>query len=590
MGFATEFFGFPSGGAYVKQLKRAPLTWVERVFKVRTFQEQEDDRHEVGEMKRCLGAFDLICIGVGLMLGAGVFVTTGAVAANDAGPAVIISYLVAGFSACLSSLCYAEFSANMPLSGGAYSYISAVFGEFLAWITVANLILEYILANAAVIRGFSPYFAMLINKAPESLVTATANYTLDWFAFGWCLLLTVMLVLGTKESAMFNLVVTIVHIILVVFIIIAGLVKSKPSVNLQPFTPFGVRGIFNGAAIVFFSYIGFDAVATSAEEVKNPKRDLPLGILGALCVVTICYILMSLALVSMVPISALQEAGSFAAAFQYVGMDWARYIVALGAVLGIITGTLVGMFAVSRIIAAVARQHLLPPFLAKVHKRFGTPYISTALSGVATAVIALFTSFDELLNMVSISTLFAFWIVALALMWKRYYTPGSNGKNALMAGQLLLLVGAALTFTIVYWVMPDSYIGMIVAAAVFVLMAFTLFFTGRQGHRPSSYSVPLFPFVPALSVGLNTFLLGQLDRDAYIRFGIWTVAVTGVYMLYGSLASAQHDKKADRALPTNGSTLNDVPSLPYSAAAEEKGLVAHSKAMETAADATAAKP
>eukprot|EP00878_Enallax_costatus_P045976 GHUV01055531.1.p1 GENE.GHUV01055531.1~~GHUV01055531.1.p1 ORF type:complete len:199 (-),score=19.19 GHUV01055531.1:545-1099(-) len=183
-------------------------------------------------MKRVLGAFDLICIGVGLMLGAGVFVTTGAVAASDAGPAVILSYLVAGFSALLSSLCYAEFSANMPLAGGAYSYISAVFGEYLAWITVANLILEYILANAAVIRGFSPYFAMLINKQPENLVMAHQSYILDWFAFGWVILLTIMLVLGTKESAMFNLVVTIIHVILVVFIIIVSSASHRVN-NIQ---------------------------------------------------------------------------------------------------------------------------------------------------------------------------------------------------------------------------------------------------------------------------------------------------------------------------------------------------------------------
>eukprot|EP00878_Enallax_costatus_P000818 GHUV01000943.1.p1 GENE.GHUV01000943.1~~GHUV01000943.1.p1 ORF type:complete len:550 (+),score=66.26 GHUV01000943.1:156-1652(+) len=489
----ATYTGFHSSKEYFSALLRAPKIVAQRAFLTKSFQQQDEDRIHAGEMKRVLGAFDLICIGVGLMLGAGVFVTTGAVAASDAGPAVILSYLVAGFSALLSSLCYAEFSANMPLAGGAYSYISAVFGEYLAWITVANLILEYILANAAVIRGFSPYFAMLINKQPENLVMAHQSYILDWFAFGWVILLTIMLVLGTKESAMFNLVVTIIHVILVVFIIIAGFVKSDHT-NAQPFTPFGVRGLFNGAAIVFFSFIGFDAVATSAEEVKNPKRDLPLGILGALGIVTACYILMSAALVTMVPINAIDGGASFAAAFEYVNLVWAKYIVALGALLGIITGTLVGMYAVSRIIAAVSRQHLLPPFLARVHKRFGTPYIATILQGVATAVIALFTSFDELIHLVSISTLFAFWIVALALLWRRYYSPlNSTGKNALVATHLLLLIGTSLAFTIVYQLYQDDYIGLIVTAVFGVVVTSVCSSSSDKATSQAAMLCPCFP-------------------------------------------------------------------------------------------------
>eukprot|EP00878_Enallax_costatus_P002770 GHUV01002960.1.p1 GENE.GHUV01002960.1~~GHUV01002960.1.p1 ORF type:complete len:337 (+),score=62.34 GHUV01002960.1:919-1929(+) len=313
------------------------------------------------------------------------------------------------------------------------------------------------------------------------------------FAFGWVILLTIMLVLGTKESAMFNLVVTIIHVILVVFIIIAGFVKSDHT-NAQPFTPFGVRGLFNGAAIVFFSFIGFDAVATSAEEVKNPKRDLPLGILGALGIVTACYILMSAALVTMVPINAIDGGASFAAAFEYVNLVWAKYIVALGALLGIITGTLVGMYAVSRIIAAVSRQHLLPPFLARVHKRFGTPYIATILQGVATAVIALFTSFDELIHLVSISTLFAFWIVALALLWRRYYSPlNSTGKNALVATHLLLLIGTSLAFTIVYQLYQDDYIGLIVTAVFGVVVTSVCSSSSDKATSQAAMLCPCFP-------------------------------------------------------------------------------------------------
>lgn len=374
---------------------------------------------------------------------------------------------------------------------------------------------------------------------------------------------------------------TIVHVVLVVFIIIAGFVKANPA-NLQPFAPMGARGIFNGAAIVFFSYIGFDAVATSAEEVRNPRRDLPLGILGALSVVTLCYILMSLVLVMMVPLEALSTAGSFAAAFSYVGLPWALYIVALGALLGIVTGTLVGMFAVSRIIAAVARQHLLPPVLASVHGRFGTPWVATLCAGLATALIALFTDFADLLNMVSISTLFAFWIVALALMWHRCFEPSRHSpvRVALLSVQLFVMVAACIVFTICYQLLPNDYIGMVVCAAVFVVATCALASTFGRGSVPHSYAVPLFPFVPALSVALNTFLLGQLDKMAYERFGIWTAAITGIYLVYGALAAQRRSNRMP-VLPGHGKTAD------ASAFSREDGTPAAKRGGATAAPAPA---
>jgi len=471
-------------------------------------------------------------------------VTTGQVAVDHTGPAIILSYAVAGLSALLSSLCYAEFAVSLPLSGGAYSYVSAVFGEYLAWITVTNLIFEYVLANAAVIRGFAPYFGSLCNQGPDFFLYEWKGNIIDWWAFGWCLVLTVLLILGTKESATFNTVITIVHVILVVFIIIAGLTKSNKD-NAQPFFPFEVKGIFNGASIVFFSYIGFDAVATSAEEVRNPSRDMPIGILGALCIVTACYMLMSTALVTMVPLSMIDTGAPFSEAFAAVGMPWAKYIVALGALMGIVTGTLVGMFAVSRIIAAVSRTHLLPPFLAKVHKRFGTPFIATALQGIATAIIALFTDFAELINMVSISTLFAFWIVALGLIWFRGYESGvtTRPRALLLATHMFVIVAASIVFTVCYALVP-SWISLVVTAAVAVAATISMAIVCRgQFRRPISYGVPLFPWVPAFSVMLNTFLLGQLDKLAYERFGIWTAAVTAVYVLYGIHGASVLDDK-----------------------------------------------
>ncbi|WIA11144.1 hypothetical protein OEZ85_011287 [Tetradesmus obliquus] len=534
------------------------------------------------DMKRVLSVLDLVCLGIGMMLGAGVFVTTGFVASTMAGPAVILSYAVAGISALLSSLCYSEFAVRMPLVGGAYTYVNAVFGEYLAWVTVANLILEYILANAAAIRGFAPYFSMLVNQPADKFITPWQGYNLDWWAFGLSLAITILLTLGTKESSRFNIIVTLAHVVLVVFIIIAGLVKSKPS-NTQPFFPFEIRGVFNGAALVFFSYIGFDSVACSAEEVRNPKRDLPLGILGALGVVTICYMLMSAVLVMMVPLAALDKGASFAAAFSYVNMDWARYIVALGALMGIITTTLVGMYATSRIVAAVGRQHILPPFLARVHPRWATPYVATISQGIASAVIALFTDFADLAEMVSISTLFAFWMVALALIWHRYCQPGTGAAppmkhRAMVGAHMGIIVAASLAFTIVYQVHQQAWIGLVVCAAVAIAATISLHLMCKQYNVPTLYGVPLFPYVPALSVAVNAFLLGQLQKPAYERFGIWTGFITLFYIFYSMPATSYRE---DRSALPGKAVVDSQQQL-----AEQESVVPPSKRQLTEQDST----
>eukprot|EP00882_Tetradesmus_deserticola_P006703 GHRQ01007056.1.p1 GENE.GHRQ01007056.1~~GHRQ01007056.1.p1 ORF type:complete len:407 (+),score=118.31 GHRQ01007056.1:579-1799(+) len=309
-----------------------------------------------------------------------------------------------------------------------------------------------------------------------------------------------------------------------------------------------VRGVFNGAALVFFSYIGFDSVVCSAEEVQNPSRDLPLGILGALGVVTACYMLMAAVLVMMVPLAAIDTGAAFAAAFVYVYMDWARYIVALGALMGILTTTLVGMYATSRLLAAVGRQHVLPPLLARVHPRLATPYVSTIAQGVAVAVIALFTDFADLAEMVSISTLFAFWMVALALMWHRYCQPQGPvpplKHRALVGSHMGFIVAASLAFTIVYQLQAASaWVGMVICATVAIAAAVSLQLSCKQRNAPMLYGVPLFPYVPALSVAVNTFLLGQLQKPAYERFGIWTAVITLFYILYSMPAASYREER-----------------------------------------------
>ncbi|GBF96644.1 cationic amino acid transporter [Raphidocelis subcapitata] len=534
-------------------------------------------------MKQVLGAFDLICLGIGMMLGAGVFVTTGYVAANIAGPAVIISYIVAGISAMLSSFCYAEFAVDIPCAGGAYTYIAAALGEFLAWLTVSNLIFEYILANAAAVRGFSPYFASLTNK-PEAFYIHNWNspsgpLQLDWWAFGWCLLLSVLLVFGTKESAWFNGIVTVVHVVLVVFIIIAGLIKANPA-NARPFLPFGMRGAFNGASIVFFSYIGFDAVATAAEETRDARKDLPAGILGSVSIVTVLYTLMAATLVLMVPDNTLLKLAnaSFAEAFRYVGWQWATYIVAVGALMGIVTTTLVGMYGASRIITGVARDHLIPPVLARVNARFQTPWIAIAIQGTATAVLALLSPFSELADMVSISTLFAFWVVALGLVWRRSCSHGEGGANGAKLGEaapvgprqrwttaalLALLNAGAIIFTL-GWKVPQpgsvaEHAMLGVGGGVFLLSTLALHILVKPTYTPPRYTAPLYPWLPALSMAFNIFLLGQLSDKAYERFGIWTAVCIAGYFLYSGAASYNKAQRDASALPlrTRATALDD---------------------------------
>eukprot|EP00877_Chromochloris_zofingiensis_P004698 jgi/Chrzof1/14229/Cz08g30110.t1 len=362
----------------------------------------------------------------------------------------------------------------------------------------------------------------------------------------------VLLIMGTRESATFNVIITVAHIALVVFIIIAGFVKARPE-NLQPFLlpDTGVKGTFQGAAVVFFSYIGFDAVATAAEETKNPARDLPIGILGAMAIVTSLYVLMSTVLVMMIPVLEIPEGASFAVAFELVGMRWCKYIVALGALAGIITTTLVGMYGVSRIVTTVARDHLLPPLMARVHPKMRTPWIAILAQGIPSALLALFSDFADLADMVSISTLFAFWVVAMGLLWRRSYVYGRTSRlqTITLILHLLILVGSCIGFTVCFDM--DIWIGLIICAAIFIAITISFAVVVKRHYTPSKFKVPLYPFLPACSVFLNIFLLGQVPSGvvAYRRFGIWVAACVALYLVFGMLASNSRDQKRNAQLP-----------------------------------------
>lgn len=541
--WGERYFGFESLGAYLGALLQTPRRFMQRSWK-RRCDEQSKELGD-GELKRCLGPVDLVCFGIGIMLGAGVFITTGTVAQDYAGPAIIIAYAVAGLSALLSAFCYAEFSVDVPYAGGAYNFVLMSCGEFLAWFTVANLVFEYVLANAGVIRGFAPYFASLCNKPSDYFLVPWNGYNLDFFAFGLTLAITVLLIFGMKESSLFNLIITILHIILVVFIIIAGFTQADTA-NFTPFAPYGWRNIFSGASVVFFSYIGFDAVATTAEEAINPGKDMPTGIIGSMLTVTTLYILMAAVLQLMVSTENIDPLAPFTAAFKYHGMGWAQYIVALGALMGIVTGTLVGIMGSARVLAGAARDYLVFPVFAKVSEKVQTPWVATLFIGVCSAVISLFTAFDELLNLVSICTLFVFWQVAVALIWRRQFqanvtTPKQTVISAIF---LTLIIGCSLGF-VLYWNLDsDKWVGLVVLGGCAAAVSFAFWLWTRfesPSYVPTKFSVPWYPLLPCASVFLNTFLLGTLGQKDYEKFGIWTAVCFGIYILYSLHGSYQKD-------------------------------------------------
>lgn len=560
---STTFRGKPA------PIATYPKMIMNRFFRTKTCAEMQEDAKDTSsvELKRTLVWYDLIALGVGFMCGAGIFVSPGYIANAITGPALFLAYFIAAVSAFLSSFCYAEFTSALPMAGAAYNYVYSTLGEFIAWVTVSNLILEYILANAAAVRGFAPYLAVLFNKPSNFFLRNWNGYILDGWACGVTIFVTILLTWGIKESTTINNILTAIHVIIMFFIIIAGLTKANTA-NFQPFFKKGAtwKSVFNGASIAFFSFIGFDALATTAEEMKDPERDMPIGILGAVGTVTIIYVLMCVTLCLMVPTPDIAQTATFAAAFDYVGMSWAKYIVSIGALIGIFTTTLIGVLGAARILVGCCRERMLPPFLAIVGERRQTPWVATWAIGLCSAGIALFSDFAELANMISIGTFIVFYVVAVALLWLRSYAPGKTTRKGLiiLLVNLFAVIGFALGFTCV-WCLPTyadavadygDYIGspagsqnenqwkwLVAMGTCFIASVFVFWLTVKQDYIPEGYKVPLFPFIPAGSIFVNCFLLGQLDEKSYIRFAWWTVAAAAIYFVYGAVAQESFEHR-----------------------------------------------
>uniref|UniRef100_A0A7N0URM7 Cationic amino acid transporter C-terminal domain-containing protein n=1 Tax=Kalanchoe fedtschenkoi TaxID=63787 RepID=A0A7N0URM7_KALFE len=527
---------------YLHTLKQTPHRLKKRVLATWTpEQESNEVRQRSGaDMMRKLQWYDLVALGIGGMLGVGVFVTTGLVAHSKSGPAVFISYIIAGISALLSSLCYAEFSIHVPVAGGAFSYLRVTFGEFVGYFAGANILMEYVLSNAAVGRSFTEYISYTFGvEDPNSwrveAVGLIKGYNmLDFPAVALILLLTLCLCHSTKESSLVNLLMTVFHVIFFGFIIAAGFYNGSASNLVKPsgLAPFGVKGVFDGAAIVYFSYLGYDSVSTMAEEITNPSKLLPVGIIGSVMSVSVLYCLMALSLCFMVPYNEIMENASFAIAFQKIGWKWAGNIVGAGASLGIVASLLVAMLGQARYLCVMGRSGLVPAWLAKVHPSTGTPLNATLFLGFCTAAIALFTDLKIVIELISIGTLVVFYLVANALIYRRYVIVSKNPPWKVLAF-LFLISTTSLGFSVSWKHNQQNLLCILFIAMTLGITTLYSYIVPRLRQPSELWGVPFMPWPPAISIFLNVFLMTTLKKLSYLRFGIWTCLITIFYVMYG---------------------------------------------------------
>ncbi len=471
---------------------------VRRLFRTKSIpQILADAEQPEHRLKKTLTAWDLTCLGIGAIIGTGIFVLIGTAIVGDAhrpgaGPGIVLSFILSGITCTLAALCYAEFAAMIPVAGSAYTYSYATLGEFLAWLTGWNLILEYGVACVAVAICWSGYFNNLLKLAgielpywathpPGGPDGGIANIPAAIIV----LLVTIILVVGIKESARATGIVVVIKLAVILFFIAIGTPAVKPE-NWTPFMPQGFAGVQAAAAIIFFAYIGFDAVSTASEEAKNPQRDVPIGIIGSLAVCTVLYISVAAVLTGLIPSSQIDIHAPVAEALNLIGFKWGAAVVAIGAVAGITSVLVVMMLGQIRVFFAMSRDRLLGPWLAKVHPRFGTPYRATILTGIAVATLAALIPIGDAADMTNIGTFFAFVLVCLGVMILRYTKP----------------------------------------------------------DQPRPFRLPFMPVVPILGMLACFGLMAALPQLTWIRFGVWTIVGIVVYLLY----SMKHSKLANPSL------------------------------------------
>jgi APA family basic amino acid/polyamine antiporter len=484
---------------------------VKRLFARKPLSLLLEEAEGENRLRRVLGPVALTSLGVGCVIGTGIFVLTGIAAHDKAGPALTLSYFVAGLACIFAALCYAEFASMVPVAGSAFTYAYATLGELFAWIIGWDLVLEYTVASSTVAHGWSHYFQDFLSVFHKHIPAILSNSPFDfnvaqgkWLATGAVLdlpaiviaaLVTIILVKGIRESATINSAIVAVKVLVVLFVIIVGAFYVKPA-NWHPFAPYGFTGLslfgktvlgqsgkggaplgmLAGAAMIFFAYIGFDSVSTHAEEAKNPQRDVPIGIIASLLICTVLYILVTLVLTGMVPYNKLDLNAPVSNAFAQVGLPWAQFLISLAAIAGITSVLLVLMLSQPRVLLAMARDGLVPEsFFGAIHERFRTPWKSTILTGVLVATMAAIFPLRLLAELVNIGTLFAFVIVCIAVLIMRRMHP--------------------------------------------------------EAKRP--FRCPWVPVVPILGIALCTMLMCSLPSENWIRLFVWMAVGLVIYFFYG---------------------------------------------------------
>ncbi|CAN0921831.1 Cationic amino acid transporter 9, chloroplastic [Linum grandiflorum] len=496
---------------------------------------------------RRLGLFDLILIGVGASIGAGIFVVTGTVA-RDAGPGVTISFILAGLSCVLNALCYAELASRLPaVVGGAYLYTYSAFNEITAFLVFGQLMLDYHIGAASIARSLASYVATLLELSPvfrglPSWVGSGEEFfggtvSINVLAPILLALLTIILCRGVGESSVLNSVMTVTKVVIVIIVIFVGAFEVDVA-NWTPFAPNGVKAIFTGATVVFFAYVGFDAVANSAEESKKPQRDLPLGIIGSLCICIVLYIAVCLVITGMVPYNLIGEDAPLAEAFRSKGLKFVTVLISIGAVAGLTTTLLVGLYVQSRLYLGLGRDGLLPAVFAKVHATRHTPIHSQVWVGIVAAILAGLFNVSILSHILSVGSLTGYSVVSACVVTLRWNDKpegqvSSRRTTAWQEGVICLVVVAGCGFaTGVCYRYDVSFIVMIIAVVIAAASIAALCL--RQAYRdPPGFSCPGVPIIPAVSIFFNIFLFAQLHEEAWVRFVVLSLIMVVVYASYG---------------------------------------------------------